>query len=757
MPPNATSNRWPVLRGLGALMVLAGSSAVFAQIFWNLGFQLQNSVFDAFPAPLRLDDLELVLFILIPGLGGPFVALFLVASRKLREGPSPRWQFILCLSYLFSTLALTAGLFFGGGWYVGTLAGDLGAVLFLTSTIQDAHGSPASNAPGAPQASHAPKLGRNARGKAVKWQVGFVVAFGLLLVPLVVVPPALRAERVPAPLTPTLQAPPAGVTPNHTNTFYILPIWEWQGADLEYGANQLAYLKAAVGGDAYTGTGFVKIGRSVSCWYTNDLYSNGSYDPTRLQYTLELSAQTDTPVLFHMNGGNWGQCCSRHPVIQAMRENVSNCQWDQQDACHPIHFNPGPNDRFWSFWPDSEWEHFRERNIKQALGVINAWWQEHPDLLVGFSTDSEIHLNYHGFEDQNPGGYTSYFDYNPGTIAQYRAWARANWTLAEFNAACGTSFTSWDQVDAPRDPGVVGHAGHPWWETWTEFRIWHVAEAGRRQCRWIHESGFPRPMIFHHQILSEPGSTSARYQRCDPLETAVNEYCKVGVTRYDWISPEVWASLGERALADGSGDAIPSWGIFEWNLWHQHEYWAYREMLACIYQYGGHVICPNEWTNCSRNEGLWIPGDPCELGPVTEINGTRYGSRDTGCVGTPGECCCVDTDDDGKCTRCVDRHGNPQFQVALQDFVARAQEYPRGTHPELRVSSRTLATFEQYRETFDFFTEETGLVTMGAAWAASLLYLPVATRIAGKRAAETPREAPARAHSDTGSTRGGSP
>jgi hypothetical protein len=698
------------------VFLLVGVVAIYLQMAINLIFVLTRTIFDVVPATIIMDAETRLFYILIPGLGLPALAIFFASLRQSRKKMVTRWwSFSTGFWFLISTLAVNAALMFGGGWFVGTILADIGLCMLLRA-LKLAKQLPARSLDGL-QAKEmlAPLLDK-------KHALGIVLT-GIMFLSLVT-PLLIRSTAIPAPLIPEAASKPVGIEPNHQNTFYIMPIWEWQGADYNYGIGQLAYMKAILGGDDYTGTGFVKIGRSVSCWYTSDLYENGSFNPTNLIHTLELHAMTQTPVLFHMNGGNWGGCCSQNPVVAAMRADPANCQWDQKDVCHPIKYNPGPNDRFWSFWPDSDWEHFRERNIKDALAIIHAWWLEHPDLLVGFSTDSEIHLNYNSFQDVNEGGYKSYFDYNPGTIAQYREWAQARWSLAEFNAKCKTNFNSWPEVDAPRTDDVVGKIGHPWWEMWTEFRIWHVQEAGRRQSRWINEMGFPREMIWNHQIFSEPDSQTARYQRCDPLETAVNEYCKVGVTRYGWIGPEAWHSLGELALNDGSGDTIPSWGIFEWNLWQQHEYWAYREMLNCIYQYGGHVICPNEWANCSINEGLWIPGGSCQQGEPYEINGTIYGSDETGCIGTPGNCCCVKWNGT-QCLQCVDRHGNPQFLAALHDFIAIGQDYERGTCPDLRIDTWDLLFYDQYLWTYEYFSDDTGLYFMGGLWLICILYLLV--------------------------------
>jgi hypothetical protein len=676
------------------------------------------------PSDNFLNSLEILYFILVLVIGIPAIIGFLGGIKRYFENNSQNGRIFAFICFIFATLAINASLMFGGGFYVGTIFADIGCCLILYTGLLY-HQNKQQNL----EHGKKPDYFTNIKSKKV-------ITIGLCLAVLSsgVILMISGISETPNALIPEAKTIPKGIAPNHTNTFYIMPIWEGGGTE-EQIMSQLQYIKQQVGGDAYTGEGFIKIGRSVSCWYTSDIYPNGSYNPTNLIKILSTCAATNTPILFHMNGGNWGQCCSDQPVIRAMRENVTNCQWDQTGYCHPIGFNPGPNDRFWSFWPGSEWEQFRERNIKQALAIMYDWWQDNPNLFVGFSTDSEIHLNYHTFEKENELRtgirYKSYFDYNNGTIQQYREWAQANWTLTQFNEKCGTSFTSWAEVDAPRDANVVGKIGHPWWETWTDFRIWHVWQAGLRQCKWIADMGFPRDMIWNHQILSEPNDKDARYQRCDPLETAINPYCKVGVTRYGWISPEVWHSLGELALAE-TDDEIPSWGIFEWNLWEQHEYWAYREMLNSIYQYGGHVVCPNEWVNCSINEGLWIPGEPCNKSQVVTINGTKYGSSETGCAGTPGNCCCVQWDKNGTCLRCVDPHGNPQFLQALQDFIAIGQDYERGTCPELRIHKTKIWYSNYYAQTFNSFSDGTGTYIMAGVWLLCLIYVTIIS-IMGKK------------------------
>lgn len=693
------------------VLLLAGSVAIFAEIATKLAFIYSHTLLDVIPANFWLNPDDAMYWILVPAIGIPSIALFAFTSSMYLKHHVKVAGITAAVTFVPASLAINAALLFGGGWYAGTIAADAGLLLLLASFVLLEKAIKAGS----------PRVEAGARTKKVRTLQAWVLAVTCAGIVISAVVPAIAGiSAIPEPLIPAAAAP-STVAPDHENTFYIMPIWEEVVTNYTWGTQRLDYMKQIVGGPAYTGTGHVKIGRSLSCWYMGDLYPNGTYNPVNLIHALNLANVSNTPILFHMNGGNWGTAGSTNPVIVAMRGNASNCQWDQENWCPPPKNNhASPDDRYWSFYPGTEFEQLKEANLKRACEIIFTWWQNNPGLLVGFSTDSEIHLKNDYFKSVHP-GYKSYFDYNPGTIAQFRQWAMANWTLQAFNEKCGTSFGSWGAVEPPRAAADgVGVKGNKWWETWTDFRIWHVTEAGKRQCRWINESGFPREMIWHHQIFSEPGDESSRYQRCDPLQTAVNPYCKVGVTRYGWISPQNWHSLGQLALNDGSGDTVPSWGIFEWNLWSQHEYWAYKEMLNCIYRYGGHVICPNEWINCSANEGLWIPGDPLPPGTESEVDDP---------VCTDPALCCARRDEHGNCVECYRKHGNAQFLGALRDFVAETQDYERGTCPTRVINKLDVWYYDSYHVAFKFFSRDTGLILMGSAWLGGLVLLIVAISI----------------------------
>jgi hypothetical protein len=133
-------------------------------------------------------------------------------------------------------------------------------------------------------------------------------------------------------------------------------------------------------------------------------------------------------------------------------------------------------------------------------------------------------------------------------------------------------------------------------------------------------------------------------------------------------------------LHDGSAAAsanLPSWGIFEWNLWTQHQTWAYTQVLDQVSEYGCHVICPNEWDNDTQNTGLWIPG---------------Y---------------------------------NSQILAALQAFTAVAQYYPRGACLGASANTAEDWYYSHYYDTFSTFTQQGGLAIIEGCWSVVLAVMLV--------------------------------
>ncbi|MBV9864725.1 MAG: beta-galactosidase [Abitibacteriaceae bacterium] len=74
---------------------------------------------------------------------------------------------------------------------------------------------------------------------------------------------------------------------------------------------------------------------------------------------------------------------------------------------------------------------------------------------------------------ENHMGFGPWFDYSPSAIAAYRAAMHAKFTTIEaYNKAYGTTWQSWDALDAPRDAQSTRHD----WIPWTDFRFRNIAD-----------------------------------------------------------------------------------------------------------------------------------------------------------------------------------------------------------------------------------------------------------------------------------------
>ena len=66
--------------------------------------------------------------------------------------------------------------------------------------------------------------------------------------------------------------------------------------------------------------------------------------------------------------------------------------------------------------------HYKKRNLQQAAQLIVAFMRAHPELFVGVTLDPDTYIN--PFFDEK-----QWYDYNPGTLRQFRAVARRHRTV----------------------------------------------------------------------------------------------------------------------------------------------------------------------------------------------------------------------------------------------------------------------------------------------------------------------------------------
>lgn len=509
-----------------------------------------------------------------------------------------------------SLLVYSAAVMLGGGWFVGSAAAIWGVVEY-SRTPQ-----------GELSFIHRRKIASMGTILA-----GTVLASLFLNAYLLIPPPVGLAQF-------ELLYPGQSSGPNHNNTFYILPIYE----NLSYGNIAVDILEAEYMNQTLGPSGnYVKIGYSCSCWYVQEVTNwTGEWqfnESISLRHKIDFSVNASFPVLFHMNGGNWGASglnpyAENYTGTRRLYDlwiNESNVQWNNYNESVPPTWpqtEPGLLNRMFTLSKYSQFYQLREQACRDAAAIIALFAQQYPSLFVGVSLDSEIHLSYRNssIEDGN-----WRYDYNPLVIQEFQEWLATRYgTIGEFNAKFagvrGSSATAFTDIDAPRVPDST----NIFWQEWTSFRVQFVRMNVDDQARWINEAGIPRDRIYTHQILAEEGDISAEDIRCDPLETTNIPHGSPGVTKYGFIPPSRFHDINSFAKNN--------WGIFEFNMPNDHTYISYMRMLKAMYESGCHVVCPYAWY-----EGTW----PW----LYQIK------NDTA------------------------------FTTAIHDFVANTKDFPRGTAP----------------------------------------------------------------------------
>jgi hypothetical protein len=253
-----------------------------------------------------------------------------------------------------------------------------------------------------------------------------------------------------------------------------------------------------------------------------------------LSHVLGYAAARRLPVLVTLNGGIWADAAGTCPAFDLndrLEEDVANCQWNERDEVMP--------DDFLSHLPGSHKapelsraltlnvyaervRHYKRRNLQQAARHLVAFMREHPDLFVGVNLDPDVYINPFFTEAQ-------WYDYNPGTLAQFRHWLagsgpyagdcnadtpdlsrfrrEAPLSLADVSAIARRAFARWIDVDPPRafsrDPAAP-YWRDPWVREWEHFRRHLVALHYDELAQWLVDAGVPADRIWSSQGLMAP-------------------------------------------------------------------------------------------------------------------------------------------------------------------------------------------------------------------------------------------------------------
>ncbi|OCT12821.1 hypothetical protein A8709_21005 [Paenibacillus pectinilyticus] len=393
------------------------------------------------------------------------------------------------------------------------------------------------------------------------------------------------------------------------NVFYITPIDEYP-KPASYGSTTPTSSDATRMQDLKTrlipnGDGpYVKVGWSTSIWYmgglgnypamsiaeTKNAAADYAWDAdARTAYKLNLTKTYNLPILFHMNGGHWG---GSSPLVDYLSSDNNRVEWDQNNT--PVFtkavVGSGPIDgQYFSLSRlNTALYTYKKRNLQQAIAYVVNFDQANPGLVVGVSLDSEtIHASGNG-------------DYNPFVIEEWRQWLQGTGiygasgayagqgknpsytSIAQFNTAMGTSFSSFAAIDPPRS-----NNGSVFWQEWQHWQKLLVDHHTQDMADWIQAAGMPAERIFSHEIA--PSGLIDSFQD-DPSVANLTPQ-GLGITTYGSYATN--NSIFQLAKNTNS-----SWGIFETNPTTPGNVASYTDdynSLQYPWDNGAQVVCPNAW------------------------------------------------------------------------------------------------------------------------------------------------------------------
>jgi hypothetical protein len=273
---------------------------------------------------------------------------------------------------------------------------------------------------------------------------------------------------------------------------------------------------------------------------------------------LVYAASHALPLLVTLNGGIWSDAsgtCVEWDLTDRLEQDVANCQWNERDEVMP--------DDFLTHLPGSQhapelsraltlnvYAHdvrrLKRRNLQQAAAHLVAFMRAHDELFVGINLDPDVYINPFFAE-------TQWYDYNPGTIAQFRDWLAGRGpyagemrgevpdlgtyrrkhvlTLDDVRRIARRPFARWDDVEAPR--AFANDPAQPVWRDpgvreWEPFRRHLVALHYDELARWLVDAGVPRDRIWTSQGFMTPAGDAMPLALA--LDSPVKNYDSGGVS-----------------------------------------------------------------------------------------------------------------------------------------------------------------------------------------------------------------------------------
>ncbi len=156
-------------------------------------------------------------------------------------------------------------------------------------------------------------------------------------------------------------------------------------------------------------------------------------------------------------------------------------------------------------------------------------------------------------------------DYADDSIALYRSFLSGLYPeIDDLNAAYGTSYTGFGQVEPPRDCTVRGTADLPWHLDWVNYKEYQIIWAVSRIARMYRDRGVDRVPIFHDIAFQEETPLDLATMEADP------EIDWVGMNLY--CNKEQFRTVAKRIrFLNGSSrlSYVPEFGSGLWSHHHQ--------------------------------------------------------------------------------------------------------------------------------------------------------------------------------------------
>ena len=321
------------------------------------------------------------------------------------------------------------------------------------------------------------------------------------------------------------------------------------------------------------------------------------------------------PTMFVLNGGIWADSGCDVPdqdLNDHLERTPLNCQWTQDDAVFADDHLKNLSGSIDS--PElarsltynvyaSEVRRYKRRNLMAAAERIAAFARMHPDLFVGVTLDADTYMNPF-FDGQQ------WFDYNPGTLRQFRHWLRGTGpyagevaegipdlsahrrekplTLDEVNRLAKRNWRTWEEVDAPRrfpgsprdglGPADTAYWDDPWFAEWDVFRKHVIARHYDDLARWANDAGIESSRIFSAQGFSAPygrnrpfalrvNSTGQNYDSAGmSLEGAKPAHGHLGAILYGRAAENDVPTENGRSLFWNFANVDDAWGIVELSI-----------------------------------------------------------------------------------------------------------------------------------------------------------------------------------------------